>query len=326
MKYVRPFFAFPLILCGKMNACNREDLFWSFHAFPHPHTTLFHTTAPLFTYTHIFPRTYPHLLQIFPHISLPSPTLSGTLPHSPHSIYLLSPSPFTTLHTSSHHCTFSPSSFRISSTPPYTPHTSSHISPYFPPLPTSLPRFPSPLPIPYFPPHFSPHLPSRPHLLLHFSTPPKPLFTFSPTLLHTSPTPLFTYPTSQHTSPHLSSPSPHNSTHLHSHFLPPAPTPQHTSPLLSQFPYTSTHPPHLSPPFAYLSICFKLPIFPNVHLSQCSLVPKRPFAPKCFFLQMSICPSPHTPHALNAHSSHIPIGPKVLICFKCPFVPIPTCS
>ena len=279
-----------------------------FLVFPRfPHTQLFHTPAPLFTYTHIFPHTSPHLPQTIPHIS----PLPHTLPHSPHSIYPLSPSPFTTLSLTPAH--LSPPLSPLSAFPPHLP-TPSIL------LPTSSLNCPH---HPHLSPHFShlsPHLTSphiSPHLLPYFSIPPKPPFT-------SFPTPFFTYPTSQHISPHLFSPPPHNSTHLHSYFLSPAPTPQHTTPHLSQSPYTSTHFPT---PLA--TICL------FAHLLQTARFPKCLFVPMLIGPRTLLCPKvPFPPNAhlsqyplaLNAHLSHIPIGPKVLICSNCPFVPIHTCS
>ena len=200
-------------------------------------------------------------------------------------------SPLTFHHTSHlpHLCTSPPTSFRISSTSPYTPYSSSHISPYLPPPPTSLPTFPLPLPTPYFT-HTSPHI--FPHLLPH---PPNPLYIFPYTSTHIPhsslhlphisthlSTPLLTSPTQLYTPPlTLSLTCPHTPTHISTTY----PVPLH----LNTFPHNSRH---------HLLICSKLPIFPNVHLSQCSLVPKRPFAPNVHLSQ--------SPHVLNAHLSGLP--------------------
>ena len=308
MKHVRPFLGLPLIVCGKMNACDREDLFWSSHAFSHPpHNTFPHSRTSFHTYSHLLPHfsspppdlpTLPTHLPSLPHSS---PHLPRTLPHYPHSIYPFSLSRFTALHTSPHPCTSPPTYFRIPSTPLYTSHTSFHISPYLPPPPTLSPHFP----------HLSPHL----------SSPPPHLNTL------------------RHSSPHLPHTTLHNSTHTFSH-LPPHPN---THPHIFPSPPTPQHiSPHLSPPFAYLPICSNLPIFSNVHLSQCSLVPKRLFAPKCPFLQMSICPCPHMPSmpicpiyplapkcsfAPNAHLSQSPLAlyaklSHIPLCPQCPFARI----
>ena len=307
MKHVRPFFGLPLILCGKKNACDREDLFGSFHAFPHPpHNTFPHSRTSLHIYSHLPPHFSPPL-DLLTHLSSPHLAILPTQ-HLPSL-------PFTF-----HHTSYFPSPLHISPHLfPHFLHTSLH-PPYF---------FPHLLLLPSPPPTFPSHLPSPPFTLLQ-----TPLYIFPYTFTHIPlsslhlplistyfPTPLLISPTRLYTPP--LSPArlpPHPNTHTHTFRSPP--TPQHISP-------------HLSPPFAYL------PIFPNVHLSQCSLVPvapmliglKCPFAPKCPFPLMSICLSPHmpsmricpiyplapkclfapyahlspSPHALNAQLSHIPI-------------------
>ena len=254
MKHVRPFFGLPLILCGKMNARDREDLFWFSHAFPHPpHNTFPHYRTSLHIYSH-------RSLHFSPPPDLP--THLPSLPHSSPHLATLSaqhlPSlPFTALHTSPNPCTSSSTSFRISSTPPYTPIL----------LPTS--------PLTYPTAHISPHNSlTSPHTLLPptpLPTSPSPPFTHPPLLssptphLNTLPTPLLTSPTSQHTSPHFSSPPPHNSTHLHSHFLSPAPHPK-------THPHTFPSPPapqHIS----LATICLFAHLLQTAHFSKCLFVP-----------------------------------------------------
>ena len=296
MKHVKPFFGLPLILCVKINACDREDLFWSSHAFPHPpHNTFPHSRTSLYTFS--------------------SPPLDHpTLPHTsplppPHSIYPLSPSLFTSLPL----------------TPAHLPPPLSAFPPHLPTPPILLPT--SPLTFPHRPhlsPHFShlsPHLTSphtsphiSTHLLPYFSTPPKPPFTSSPLL--SSPTPhLNTLP---HISPHLPHTILHTSTHTFSHLPPHLNTHPHTFPSPPTPQHISLH---LSPPFAYLPICSKLPVFPNVHLSQCSLIPKRPMAPKCPFPKCPFVPlhtCPQCPFVLglythrpqSAHLLQMPICPN----------------
>ena len=78
------------------------------------------------------------------------------------------------------------------------------------------------------------------------------------------------------------------------------------------------------PRIAPMSIGPKVPIcLINAHLLWCSfflvsIYPKCPFAPKCPFPQMSICPSPHM--------LSTPIFPKYPFSPKCPFAYLPWCS